>query len=272
MNELQFAPNSSVDSIYELLVIQVQSYMKSRHMQGDTSISQELARELLDSIRYTLGNGKAKDNLAQSFAAGQTVVRNKLQQANRLLALVEASWDRFNLWLWDTIGILRRFLQEYDPAHLAHRQPVFLPYPLLCNEVMGEGMDYVLGYLQCIWTENRILAAFDHDAVLALVDCLPPDYWAGPQNSCEQLLCNALGRILLGLPLYDLLIPLEKLEELGERITQAQLEAAAHTLCKQLNLLLPAADYALRGLKSMFPRMRIAATADNLSAVFLLSS
>ncbi len=268
MDELQKRYSFSNDAIYALMASQAKSYLKKKSLEKDSSVSQEVAMELLLSIEFTLSQCSCDDNLQDSFAKGQAIVAEKAHKAQKLLVLLETSWDECNPWLWQTICEIRVYLQHYDPVHFAHQKPQFLSYPLLLREISAAGIEYTLHYLQCLWLELQVIHAFSCDAFQELMDALPPDYWAGPQNSCEQLLCSALGRSLLELSLDCLLLEPWQAVRVKEKCTIDLMEKATQFLCNSLKVGAQVKRYACMGCRSLFVRIEAAAAADNIAAVF----
>jgi hypothetical protein len=108
VNNLPISPLSPEEQqkllgqMYLLMGKQVESYHKHRRMGSNTSISQELARELMESLEYTLNlAGGPGGDLEKTLRLGREILANKTQQAKKLLALVHATapdWQTVCRW------------------------------------------------------------------------------------------------------------------------------------------------------------------------------
>lgn len=265
--------------LYPLMDGQVRSYNAHRGA-GGTSVTTETARELLESMVFTLeaAGGYTPDaDVKALLAKGQTVLEPKLDRAKQLLRLAAASAPEFQTrYFGETLRLLDRYLQTYDHLHMAHRAPEGLDYPLLSpvpNQLRG--IDWALYYLNCVWTENEILHSFSPDALAELIDASPPDYWLPPQNQCEQPLWNAMAKALLGHKPEQLLLisgEPDRLLHLLKGKDREQLRAlfsdALARVCTALNLPENAARYATGSIDQLLPRLMAALPGGNLSPFF----
>lgn len=149
--------------MYLLMARQVQSYHRHRYMGSNSSVSMELAQELMESMEYTIhqsGGIHAGFNAEEALRRGQGILEEKVRKAKSLLALVQATAPNWQTeGRWEAIGYLRNYLDGYDPLHLAHRGPDALYYPILISTPDGiQGIDKGLFYLNILWIENQIMA------------------------------------------------------------------------------------------------------------------
>ena len=244
MNHLPINPLSPeeqqrfLEQMYLLMGKQVQSYHKERSMGSNSSISLELARELMESMEYTIHqSGGIQANAEDALHRGQEVLAEKVTKARSMLELVQATAPAWQTQCrWEAIGYLRHYLDTYDHIHLAHRGPEELYYPILISTPEGSrGIDLCLFYLNIIWIENQIMAAI-HEAILdSFWDRLP----AGTQNQCEHLLINGMGKALIGADLDSLTFePEEQMKLMIAMLTatEEKLKSAAQRLCVMLDL------------------------------------
>ncbi len=234
--------------LYALLAQQVKSYQRYYHLGDNTSVPTETAQELLKSIRYTLT--LAPEGLRQ----GQAILTGRLEEAKRRYHLVAGTELGQGSWYWDTMRELGRYLDRYDPLHFAHRGPELLCYPIALPIPEGIlGVEEALFYLNCLWLENQILYSFPEGTLEELQAQLPHNYWDGPEILCQQPLLNAVGRVLLDLPL-DTLILGESREELPP-LTQNRIFQAGEKVCEILGLAPGPAAYAHAVLRDVLPRL-----------------
>ena len=263
-----------MEQMYLLLGKQVKSYHKHHHMGENTSVPVELAQELMYSVEYTLdlaGGVAAGRDIEQTLRAGQAVLEARVRKARSLLELVTATAPRWQTECrWEAIGCLGRYLDTYDPLHLAHRGPEDLFYPTPIPEPDGlRGIDRGLFFLNVLWLENQVMAGFDDEILEKLWNRLPAD----TLNQFEQLLLNGIGKALL----YDRPGGLtfaqwerERLSALLSGGTGARWDEGARLLCGWLDLLEGNARESVRAAAAeLLPRVRAALSHGDLSAVFL---
>ena len=130
LSRQQFSVN-----LYSLLGQQVRRYHQHYHMGDNSSVPAQTAQELLQSILYTLetaGSPMPDQDLQIQLAHDQAILAQRLAQARRqwhLVSVTAPDWQ--SQCHWETIAILRRYLDHYDHLHFAHRVPQDLDYPLL---------------------------------------------------------------------------------------------------------------------------------------------
>lgn len=226
--------------MYLLMGKQVQSYLKHRHMGNNSSVPVELAQDLMESIEYTInqvGGIYAPPDVEDALRLGQGILENKLNKARSMLELVSAtapSWQ--TECRWDAIDYLRRYLNQYDHLHLAHKGPDELFYPILIAPTEGiQGIDSCLFYLNILWIENQIMAGVPDDTLDRFWDRISADVL----NQCEHLLINGIGKALLGSGLDPLTFePEEKMQIAFTMLnaTEEKLRSAAEHLYHWLDL------------------------------------
>ena len=275
MSPLPIAPLSPeqqrkiMGQMYRLLGKQVQSYHKFHHMGSNSSIPTELARDLAESVDYTVslaGGMYADTDLEQTFLLGQEVLRNKLSEAENLLKLVRNTAPQWQTECrWEALRYLESFLISYDYQHLSHIGPDGLFYPILIAPPEElRGIECCIFYLKVMWIENRIMASVSEETLEGFWDRLP----SGALNQCEQLLLNGLGKAVLEAGLDSLLLSPEECFEIGVRLrtdSQGTLYRAALRLCEWLDLTDEGAQMYIRSAASQLEQWRGA----DLRMVFL---
>ena len=229
-----------MEQMYLLMGKQVQSYHKHRHMGNNSSVSVELAQELMESIEYTIGlvgGVYAYRNIEEALVLGQEILESKLSKAKSLLELVNGTAPQWQTECrWEALRYLRHYLEQYDYLHLAHRGPDDLFYPILISPPEGiQGIDSCLFYLNILWIENQIMAGVSDNALDQFWDRLP----SATLNQCEHLLINGIGKALLGTGIDPLVFEAEEHMQLIValmRATEEGLREAAKLLCQWLSL------------------------------------
>ncbi len=214
---------------YTLLAGRIRAYLQARGRPGDTSIRTETARELLTSLEYTMNLAPGPDP-ARSFENGLAILKGKERAAWDLLRLVRATAPE-DVCFFEALGELETFLRGYEPALFAHFCPSPPDYgPLLPVPGNIKGIDYCLLFLDRLWLENQLLAAFTPEELDA---CWATSLDLGglPENLAEKPLLHGLGSCLLSpgdLPLGA--GELEKLE--GEFSRPEALAQGLEVLCR----------------------------------------
>ena len=229
-----------MNQMYLLMGKQVQSYHKHRHMGNNSSVSVELAQELMDSIEYTIGlvgGVYAHRNIGEALVLGQEILERRLSKAKSMLELVNSTAPQWQTECrWEALRYLRHYLEQYDYLHLAHKGPDDLFYPILISPPEDiQGIDSCLFYLNILWIENQIMAGVPDDALEQFWDRLP----ATTLNQCEHLLINGIGKALLRTGIDPLIFETEEYMQIIVAMmsaTEEKLRDAAKLLCEWLNL------------------------------------
>ena len=229
-----------MNQMYLLMGKQVQSYHKHHHMGNNSSVSVELAQELMESIEYTIGlvgGVYAQRNIGEALVLGQEILESRLSKAKSMLELVNGTAPRWQTECrWEALRYLRNYMEQYDYLHLAHKGPDDLFYPILISPPEDiQGIDSCLFYLNILWIENQIMAGVPDDALEQFWDRLP----AATLNQCEHLLINGIGKALLRTGIDPLIFETEEYMKIIVAMmsaTEEKLRNAAKLLCQWLNL------------------------------------
>ena len=229
-----------MNQMYLLMGKQVQSYHKHRHMGNNSSVSVELAQELMESIEYTIGlvgGVYAHRSIEEALVLGQEILESRLSKAKSMLELVNGTAPQWQTECrWEALRYLRHYLEQYDLLHLAHKGPDELFYPILISPQEGiQGIDSCLFYLNILWIENQIMAGVPDDALEQFWDRLP----AATLNQCEHLLINGIGKALLRTGIDPLIFETEEYMQIIVAMmsaTEEKLRDAAKLLCQWLSL------------------------------------
>ena len=229
-----------MSQMYLLMAKQVKSYHKHHHMGDNSSVPEELAQELMESIEYTInlvGGVYAHPNIDEALMLGQEILESRLSKAKSMLELVNGTAPRWQTECrWEALHYLRHYLEQYDYLHLAHKDPENLFYPILISPPEGiQGIDSCLFYLNILWIENQIMAGIPDNILDQFWDRLP----TATLNQCEHLLINGIGKALLGSGLDKLTFEPEEHLKIAFTMltaTDEKLRSAAILLCKWLNL------------------------------------
>ena len=242
MNQLPANPLSPEEQqkilgkMYLLMGKQVQSYYRHHNMGNNSSVTVELAQDLMESVEYTINlAGGVRGDLDETLAMGQERLKNKLSHAKSMLALVAATAPHWQTECrWDAIQYLGNYLTRYDYLHLAHKGPDGLFYPILVSPPENmRGIDGCIFYLNILWIENQIMAGVLPDLQTQLWERLPAD----ALNPCEYLLINGMGKAILNGEIDSLVFGTEEYLQLKHALkyaTEDTVKAAAKHLCQWL--------------------------------------
>ena len=262
-----------INQMYCLCGKQVQSYHKHRQMGSNSSVTVELAQDLMMSIAYTIelvGGVYAHANLEKALLLGQEVLESKLSKARSMLELVNATAPDWQTeYRWEALRYLHRYLGQYDHLHLAHKGPDDLFYPVLISPPEGiQGIDSYIFHLNILWIENQIMAGVPEDALEQLWERLPN----GTVNQCEHLLINGIGKALLGTGIDPLVFESEERMQLMIILTSTsedELKNAVKVLCKWLTLTNHNACKYIENVIPQITQIRNIINAENIAHIFL---
>lgn len=261
--------------LWALMERQVKDYHKHHKLGKSSSVSQETAQELMASIQFTLSLVPPQETMTATLALGQAVLEAKTEEVKRLWKLVgDTVPDIDDDHLPRAITSIGTFLNTYDFRFFAHRTPD-MEYPLL-RPIDGsvQGIFFAEQYLRHLWTENQILAPLDGSEISTLLEAQLPDHWAIPLNLCEQALINALGRVLLGLPVPPVSLSDEQVHQLSSLLRthdpETLIPSAIPWLAQSLRLTDPSAAGYLDVLpRLILPRVNAALPRGGLSRIFI---
>ncbi len=257
---------------------------------GDSSsISVETAEELVRSVTFTIGKAAGKSEVLPKASLLYSDLDNIFARGQKILGSLVAHGK--NLWekacismpktasepLSDTLKGIGGFFKRYDLFFFAHRIPCDIDYQL-CRPVPETllGIDYINEYLKRILIENSILAMFDALLVERLLKHCCPDFSQIPINICEPVIVNAAGLLLLEENPFDLDISEAKrnslaglLKPLSEEKSRSLLFDAGQKLCLFCGIPQgPAIEYITQTVCDIYPRLKAALDAGDISNVF----
>ena len=244
--------------MYQLMGKQVKSYHKHRHMGNNSSVTVEMAQQLMESIDYTInqvGGVYAHPDMEEALKLGQGILEEKLAKAKSMLELVTGTAPHWQTECrWEALRYLKHYLNQYDYLHLAHKGPEDLFYPILISPPEGiQGIDSCLFYLNILWIENQIMAGVPDKALEEFWDRLP----IAALNQCEHLLINGIGKAMIGISLDPLTFDPDEHTQLiiaMLRATEETLKGAAMYLCQLLNL---KDENARKYVQAVVPQLRM---------------
>lgn len=271
-----------MDQLFLLMGAQVKSYHKQHHMGESTSVSVELAQELLESMLYTLdqaGSVAGNPNISAGLERGQKILEEKLSQGQQLFRLVEATAPAWQgECRWDAVQTLGRYLHSYDWKHLAHKLPEGICYPLVTAVPERlKGIDHALLFLRMLWIENQIMDAFPEAEQERLWSVFCQNDRGLTENQCEQLLINAIGKVTVSGEVGTLVFTgkeWEALQALFSRLSGGMMEAALRKAASDITVLLKLQDpnaifYVRQVVPNLLPRLAAAVSSNNLAAIFM---
>ena len=170
---------------------------------GSSSISAFEAQELATSVAYVLGIADASAEEAARALAVDDPIALWHEGLAALDARVDAAlqtWRRIvatmppirNVSLRDTLASLGELRGSYDTYFAAHEVPCDIDYQLSEPiDAQLRGIDYIEAWLAQLLVEARLIARFDAESCIAVLERVCPDYRG------------------LHVNLYDLLLPHE---------------------------------------------------------------
>lgn len=263
-----------------------------RYNMGDsTSVTVEVAKELLASLWYTITlamdetrtpySRLLSDELMPIVKQGQTILQDKLEAAKQLWeAVCRTAPEIQNFYYADTLRGIGDYLRRYDLCYFSHRKPLCIDYPLLNapSEAM-HGLTYTEQYLKCMLAENLLIHGFEKNAVICVLQTVAPDYQEHYLNLCEQSITNALGLAMIRKNVRTLHLGHEEQSEIQEMMQNRSCEkqreflhVAARTICDQMEINEKwIIDYVTSFSDTLLPRIEAALERMDLSHIFMLS-
>lgn len=270
--------------LWALLARQAARYTRGR----SSSVSEGAARELMESICFTLGldpNAGSGDwarlerlGVEEAFRLGQAALAEEMERGRALYRAVRENMPRLrSRSLEDTVGSIGTFWRRYDRELLAHQIPCDIDYQLsLPVPEHRLGVLYVNEYLRRLWMEQDLLRRFDWGRTSALLARCCGDYTGLLVNLWEPVAVNAMGLVLAGRDPFALsadeevraeLVRLLLLLKRAERLET--LERGACRLADALALEQPAQRrYLTEEARALLPRLTAALEHGDLSGVF----
>ncbi len=259
--------------LFVLLSKQVQLRTQGDH----SSLREEDAAELLDSLQFTLRyqlylqglpmhallTADLNTLLGQGQAALQACMDNARTLHRQALRTVKTFDSRS---LRDTLASIGQFFQAYNLRLYAQQIPAYIDYQL-CQPV-GEGLRgvlYIQAYLARLLTENRFVSCFPAEHVSALLHRASPDYRDLLVNLYDPVSANALGLMLIKRDPATLRITAEQAMEIYRQMialspadAHARLRETADAVCDALELTdTDSAAYLRQVAETLYPRITI---------------
>jgi hypothetical protein len=257
--------------------------------QGDrTSLREEEAAELLDSIFFTLQFETSRRglplrtlltaDLAPLFSAAQQSLQQCLTHTEQLYRRVMAEANDFgSISLRDTLNGIDMFFRKYDYRLDAHLIPANIDYQL-CLPVPDElrGVVFIREYLLRLLTENTLLTRYSPSRVAALLTRFSPDYRGLLVNLYEPVAAVTVGHALSGGGETLLELTGTQSAQIAQRLFSLSPAGAKHLLaasareaCEHLALTDPlSVRYLVRTAVELYPRL----TAGPQSAAGVFSA
>ena len=278
--ELARAPKTySQGEILALLAGLAQKWTRGE----STSLREEKAREMLESILFVIGlrmrAGDAPDSAAQAFSEGLALCRRKMASCRRtqeriLASLFQTPNHFYALTVRDGIN---GFFKLYDPEFAAQRIHITADYPVYTGRPKAEGIVFIERYLRAIEAENDFLTRFSPANVDRLLCAMGSDYRSAPVNLFGPIFAAALGLTLLNRPPRALNLRDGDLERLNVLFAGKEREEIREMLAGALEKLnaplqLPphTARYARQALAVVSVDTEHAVSLGTLGAVYLV--
>lgn len=154
---------------------------------GDSSLSQNEAHELMESVLFVLGIEAvddpqsiallSRDDLPDEFRRRKAALDARAREVTALWEELVATMPPFkNIALRDTLVSIEGFPRRYDTLFAAHEIPCSIDYPLSTPVPDGlKGVDYVEAWLAQALAEAWELAQLDFDEAVRRLDAACPD-------------------------------------------------------------------------------------------------
>ena len=178
-----------------------------------TSLPADKAKELMSSAAFVIGVRLKKcpcpDDAVKLLSSSSCGIlfEEGVTEIATMLAEIRQTQKHILSRLFPTPNVFWRetikdgidgFLRLYRPRFDAREIHITADYPVLAGRPRLYGAEFILQYLQCISSENRLLNAFDPAAVDRLLSRASRSYAETPVNLAEPVLLTALALTILG--------------------------------------------------------------------------
>ena len=252
--------------LYLLLAQQTQKYTSGE----SSSIPEELAAELLDSICYCLEQHEAGLHVLL-HQDGMEALTEGIRRVGRKQIRSSIAWQQVcnhlppveNRSMLDTLKSIGLFWQRYDPRFFAREIPCDIDYQL-AHPVPDEllGVAWLRDYLDRLLIEDTVLRRFPSDSVRRVLAASCPDHQELLVNLYEPAAAAALGVTMAEGDLFELDITAAGqvtltawLAPMSVCARRLALERAGETLARRLELPAGAAAYLRETALALAPRV-----------------
>ncbi|MBE6023337.1 MAG: hypothetical protein E7231_08905 [Cellulosilyticum sp.] len=260
-----------------------------------SSITEEKAKALLESIYFTLGFRLwVLEDLDESiallkdkpievlFEEGQTYIKEKL-------VFLKGQYERLknkllpteNMAYRDTYGEgIPPFFKFYSPEFASQECPGSIDYPLSHDKMEENGITYMIGYIEKSLLEHELCWKFRGEEIEVLLQAYHKGYRELLINIYEVVLMHAIGRLMIGKNLETLILEEEDLrsiertiEILPTHLLEEALLTKGMTLLEDLDLRSPQMQfYVMQTLKKYVPRIELALEEETLDKIFTIAN
>ncbi len=189
----------------------------NRYTDGQSSsVPSEIARELLNSIYYTLGLGlKAcgepdsavefllTQGVNEVYTKGKSVQKELLLKAKRVYQNLAGNFEDYGCLYYNLTvrKALSGFFKKYIPdSNRLFAQDIIITadYPVYYTAKPTQGIEFVKNYIEQLYCENAFCTLFSEDCVTQLLYSYDRSYKKVLFNVFELVYTRALGRIICG--------------------------------------------------------------------------
>lgn len=285
-NGLKTTPGESEQSEAAQALLRLVTRRAALYTMGDSSsIREETARELMQSVSFTLKlagcdiNMLAGGDAEQLFAAGLRELEELIERGKTLWRAAKAADAGLkNRSCAETLDSIGEGFAQYNYRYLAHIFPCSIDYQLavpVSEELLG--IEYINEYLRRIVAEGLLMKSFPKENIVRLLETYCGDYRAQIINMCEPIIANATALIMLSGDVGSLSVSQGGrkrlallLEPLSAKEMAKELSEAARELCRMLKLNDGfTVEYAAKSAANLAPRIRAALPGGELAGVFL---
>lgn len=260
-----------------------------------SSIPEEKAKKLLDSIYFTLGFRLMQltdidqsitllqhKSIKELFEEGQHFIESRFEKLKLEFELLESELlPTQNIAYRDTYEIgLTPFFKLYDPKFESQEVPCNIDYPLSNDKMERVGIDYMIHYIEKSLWEHSLCLKFDFKEIEKVLKGYHEGYEHLLINIYEHVLMNAIGRLLAGKDLSKLLLEAEDLETiekvleiLPDAILEKKLKACGNKCLESLGLTeIGMRSYTVQTINKFVPRIIQALEDGTLDKIFISSN
>lgn len=178
-----------------------------------TSVSYEVARQLMGAVLYCINQGKSCGQLAsqkrltaqEAYQYGYECLIEKVKRTQELYNRMIPDFCAYGNENYQATveKAIPEFFRYYDARFAPQETIITMDYPTICPIVELSGIDAIARYVEFISYEQKFLSALPREYVSRVLQQFHSDYREHFFNICNIVLRHILCHMLIGKPLGE---------------------------------------------------------------------
>ena len=241
-----------------------------------TSVSYEVARQLMGAVLYCINQGKSCGQLAsqkrltaqEAYQYGYECLVEKVKRTQELYNQMIPDFCAYGNENYQATveRAIPEFFRYYDARFAPQETMITMDYPTICPVVELSGIDAIAQYVEFISYEQKFLSALPREYVSRVLQQFHSDYREHFFNICNIVLRHILCHMLIEKPLGEemteknfatirTIILQHDAKELEKKIS----ELLHSLICRQYGADLALENYLQKDMKGFVVELKVAA-------------